>query len=345
MHVGHSTGGGEVARYIGRHGTRRVAKAVLIGAMPPLMLKTPANPGGLPIEVFDGIRAGVPRRSLAVLPGSRPARSTAPTGPARRSRRGCATSFWLQGMQAGLKNAYDCIEAFSETDHTEDLKKFDVPTLILHGDDDQIVPIGASALLVGEARHGLDAEDLPGRRATASARPTRTRSTPTCSHSSRLDDEPALRLLVLLAALASPALASAEPPKLRLIDPADAVLLMLDHQTGLFQTVKDIPLPELRTNAIVLAKGAVLAKVPVITTASEPNGPNGPLMPELHEAAPGAIYVRAQGRDQRLGERGLREDREGHRAEDADHGGRLDQRVRGVPGDPGEARRATTSTR
>ena len=105
----------------------------------------------------------------------------------------------------------------------------------------------------------------------------------------------ALRSLVILAALAAPSLASAEPPKLRLIDPADAVLLMLDHQTGLFQTVKDIPLQELRTNAVVLAKGAVLAKVPVVTTASEPNGPNGPLMPELHEAAPSAIYVGRKG--------------------------------------------------
>jgi nicotinamidase-related amidase len=104
-----------------------------------------------------------------------------------------------------------------------------------------------------------------------------------------------LRLLVLLAALAAPSLASAEPPKLRLIDASDAALLMLDHQTGLFQTVKDIPLQELRTNAIVLAKAAALAKAPVITTASEPNGPNGPLMPELHEAAPGAIYVGRKG--------------------------------------------------
>ena len=104
-----------------------------------------------------------------------------------------------------------------------------------------------------------------------------------------------LRVLALLAVLLSPAAAVAEPPKLRLIEPADAVLLMLDHQTGLFQTVKDIPLQELRTNAIVLAKGAALAKVPVITTASEPNGPNGPLMPELHQAVPGAVYVGRKG--------------------------------------------------
>src|SRR5215468_8429259 len=111
--VGHSTGGGEVARYIGRHGTSRVAKAVLLSAIPPLMLKTDANPEGLPMEVFEGLR----------------------------------DSFWLLSMTVGEKGAYDCIKAFSETDTTEDLKKFDVPTLIIHGDDDQIVPIGASAML------------------------------------------------------------------------------------------------------------------------------------------------------------------------------------------------------
>ena len=158
--VGHSTGGGEVARYIGRHGTKRVAKAVLIGAVTPLMLKTAANPGGLPIEAFDDIRAGVARRPLAVLQGSHRRRSTAPTGRARRSRQGVRDSFWLQGMQAGLKNALDCIKAFSETDFTEDLKKFDVPTLIIHGDDDQIVPIGACGPALVEARQKRDAEDL-----------------------------------------------------------------------------------------------------------------------------------------------------------------------------------------
>ena len=142
--VGHSTGGGEVAHYIGRHGTKRVAKAVLVGAVPPLMLKTAANPGGLPIDVFDGIRKGVTDdrsqffKDLAV-----------PFYGANRDgakvSQGLRDSFWLQGMMGGLKPLLDCIKAFSETDFTEDLKKFDVPTLIIHGDDDQIVPIGASA--------------------------------------------------------------------------------------------------------------------------------------------------------------------------------------------------------
>ena len=144
IHVGHSTGGGEVARYVGRHGTRRVAKAVLIGAVPPHMLKTEANPGGLPIEVFDGIRAGVQADRSQFFKDL-----TAPFYGANRAdasvSEGLRDFFWLQGMMAGLKAAYDCIEAFSETDFTEDLKKFDVPTLILHGDDDQIVPIDASA--------------------------------------------------------------------------------------------------------------------------------------------------------------------------------------------------------
>ena len=146
IHVGHSTGGGEVARYIGRHGTKRVAKAVLIGAIPPLMLKTPANPGGLPIEVFDELRAGVQAdRSQFFKDLSVPFYGA--NRPGAKVSQGLRDSFWLQGMQAGFKAAYDCIKAFSETDLTEDLKKFDVPTLILHGDDDQIVPIGASALL------------------------------------------------------------------------------------------------------------------------------------------------------------------------------------------------------
>jgi len=144
--IGFSTGGGEVARYIGRHGTKRLAKAALISAVPPLMLKTAANPGGLPIEVFDGIRAGsIADRSqlykdLAKGPffgGNR---------PGAKVSQGMQDAFWLQGMMAGHKNAYDCIKAFSETDFTEDLKKFDVPTLVLHGDDDQVVPIGAAAL-------------------------------------------------------------------------------------------------------------------------------------------------------------------------------------------------------
>src|SRR5216684_1936035 len=146
IHIGHSTGGGEVARYIGRHGTKRVAKAVLIGAVTPLMLKTPANPGGLPMEAFDGIRAGVHAdRSQFFKDLSAPFYGA--NRPNAKVSQGLRDSFWLQGMQAGFKGVIDCIKAFSETDFTEDLKKFDVPTLILHGDDDQIVPIGASALL------------------------------------------------------------------------------------------------------------------------------------------------------------------------------------------------------
>jgi non-heme chloroperoxidase len=146
VHVGHSTGGGEVARYIGRHGTSRVAKAVLIGAIPPLMLKTEANPGGLPIEVFDGLRAGVAAdRSQFFKDLSMPFYGY--NRPDAKVSEGVREDFWLQGMMAGFPASYFCIKAFSETDLTEDLKKFDVPTLILHGDDDQIVPIGASALL------------------------------------------------------------------------------------------------------------------------------------------------------------------------------------------------------
>src|ERR1700737_3224425 len=146
VHVGHSTGGGEVARYIGRHGTKRVAKAVLIGAIPPWMLKTAANPGGLPIEVFDGLRASVVADrsafwqdlSMAFYSYNR---------PGAKISEGVRESFWLQGMMAGFPASYFCIKAFSETDLTEDLKKFDVPTLVLHGDDDQIVPIADSAPL------------------------------------------------------------------------------------------------------------------------------------------------------------------------------------------------------
>jgi len=146
VHVGHSTGGGEVARYIGRHGTKRVAKAVLIGAIPPLMLKTPANPGGLPMEVFDGIRANVlADRSQFWKDLSMPFYGY--NRPGAKISEGVRESFWLQGMMAGFPAAYFCIKAFSETDHTEDLKKMDVPTLFLHGDDDQIVPINDSAML------------------------------------------------------------------------------------------------------------------------------------------------------------------------------------------------------
>ena len=144
--VGHSTGGGEVARYIGRHGTKRVARAVLIGAVPPLMLKTPANPGGLPIEVFDQIRASViADRSQFFKDLTMPFYGY--NRPGARISEGVRESFWLQGMICGFTAAYFCIKAFSETDMTEDLKKIDVPTLILHGDDDQIVPIADSAML------------------------------------------------------------------------------------------------------------------------------------------------------------------------------------------------------
>ncbi len=161
VHVGHSTGGGEVARYIGRHGTKRVAAAVLISAVPPLMLKTPANPGGLPMEAFDQIRAAVQADrsqfwkdlSLAFYGFNR---------PAAKVSEGLRESFWLQGMLAGHKAVYDCIKAFSETDFTEDLKRIDVPTLILHGDDDQIVPIGASAMLSSKLVPNAQLKVIPG---------------------------------------------------------------------------------------------------------------------------------------------------------------------------------------
>lgn len=142
--VGHSTGGGEVARYIGRHGSARVKKAVLVAAVPPLMLQTPANPEGLPIEVFDKIRAGVAGdrsqyyKELAVA-------FYGANRPGAKVSQGTLDQFWLWSMQAGTKNSYESIKAFSETDFTEDLKKFDVPTLVLHGEDDQIVPVKDSA--------------------------------------------------------------------------------------------------------------------------------------------------------------------------------------------------------
>src|ERR1700737_2393565 len=146
IHVGHSTGGGEVARYIGRHGSKRVAKAVLIGAVPPLMLKTPENPGGTPISAFDQIRAGVHvDRSQFFKDLSVPFYGA--NRPGSTVSQGLKDSFWLQGMLAGYPAAYDSIKSFSETDFTGDLKKIDVPTLILHGDADQIVPIGASAMI------------------------------------------------------------------------------------------------------------------------------------------------------------------------------------------------------
>jgi non-heme chloroperoxidase len=143
--VGHSTGGGEVARYIGRHGTKRVARAVLIAAVPPLLLKTSANPEGLPIEIFDGLRASL------FNDRSQCYREFAPmfygaNRPEAKVSQGVLDQFWLWSMQSGLKNAYESIKAFSETDFTEDLKKFDVPTLVLHGEDDQIVPVKESAV-------------------------------------------------------------------------------------------------------------------------------------------------------------------------------------------------------
>jgi non-heme chloroperoxidase len=162
IHVGHSTGGGEVARYIGRHGTSRVAKAVLIGAVPPLMLKTEANPGGLPMEVFDGFRAAlVADRAQFFL--------DVPTGPFYGFNRpganvsqGLIQKWWRQGMTAGFKATYDCIKAFSETDFTEDLKKMDIPTLIMHGDDDQVVPIADSAMLSAKIVPNATLKVYPG---------------------------------------------------------------------------------------------------------------------------------------------------------------------------------------
>lgn len=144
--IGHSTGGGEVARYVGLHGKKRVAKAVLIGAVAPLMLKTATNPGGLPMEAFDKIRAGVLADRAEFFRGLSSQFYGANRAGSAVSQ-GLRDSFWLQGMIAGHKAVFDCVKAFSETDFTEDLKKFDLPTLILHGDDDQMVPIGASALL------------------------------------------------------------------------------------------------------------------------------------------------------------------------------------------------------
>ncbi|MBK8465359.1 MAG: alpha/beta hydrolase [Chloracidobacterium sp.] len=162
IHVGHSTGGGEVARYIGRHGTSRVAKAVLIGAVPPLMLKTEANPGGLPIEVFDGLReAHIADRAQFFI--------DVPSGPfygfnrpGAKVSQGLINKWWRQGMMAGVKATYDCIKAFSETDFTEDLKKFDVPTLIMHGDDDQVVPIDDSARLSAQLVPNATLKIYPG---------------------------------------------------------------------------------------------------------------------------------------------------------------------------------------
>ncbi|PKN47136.1 MAG: alpha/beta hydrolase [Deltaproteobacteria bacterium HGW-Deltaproteobacteria-20] len=144
--VGFSAGGGEVARYIGRHGTKRLAMAALISAVPPLMLKTSTNPSGLPMEKFDAIRKGAVADRSQLYKDLASGPFFGANRPGSKVSQGMIDSFWLQGMQAGHKNTLDCIKAFSETDFTEDLKKFDVPTLIVHGDDDQIVPIGAAAL-------------------------------------------------------------------------------------------------------------------------------------------------------------------------------------------------------
>ncbi|HET8889788.1 MAG TPA: alpha/beta hydrolase [Candidatus Angelobacter sp.] len=161
IHIGHSTGGGEVARYIGRHGTKRVAKAVLISAVPPLMLKTAANPGGLPIDAFNQIRTAVlADRSQFFKDLSAPFYGANRTGAI--VSQGLRDSFWLQGMLCGHQAAYECIKAFSETDFTEDLKKFNMPTLIIHGDDDQIVPIGASAMLSSKIVKGATLKIYPG---------------------------------------------------------------------------------------------------------------------------------------------------------------------------------------
>src|SRR5580692_9512937 len=161
IHVGHSTGGGEVARYIGRHGTKRVSKAVLISAVVPLMLKTEKNPTGLPIEVFDDIRKNVQHdRSQFFKDLSAPFYGA--NRPGNTVSQGLRDSFWLMSMTVGLKGAYDCIKAFSETDLTEDLKKIDVPTLIIHGDDDQIVPIGAAALQSSKIVNDATLKVYPG---------------------------------------------------------------------------------------------------------------------------------------------------------------------------------------
>ena len=161
IHVGHSTGGGEVARYIGRHGTKRVAKAVIVDGIPPLMLKTASNPGGLPIEVFDGLRAGVQAdRSQFFKDLTEPFYGA--NRPGSKVSQGLKDSFWLQSMMAGYPACYECIKAFSETDLTEDLKKFDVPTLFIHGDDDQIVPIGAAALIASKIVKGAVLKIYPG---------------------------------------------------------------------------------------------------------------------------------------------------------------------------------------
>jgi non-heme chloroperoxidase len=159
--IGHSTGGGEVARYIGRHGTKRVAKAVLISAVPPQMVKSDANPGGLPMSVFDGIRSGVMNdRSQFYKDLATPFYGY--NRPTAKASQGVIDSFWLQGMLGGIKGQYDCIKQFSETDFTADLKKFNVPALVLHGDDDQIVPIKAAGELSSKLIPHASFKVIPG---------------------------------------------------------------------------------------------------------------------------------------------------------------------------------------
>lgn len=161
IHVGHSTGGGEVARYIGRYGTKRVQSAVLISAVPPLMVKTPANPGGMPIEELDKLRAAVlADRSQFWIDLSLPFYGY--NRPGAKMSEGVRESFWLQGTMAGFPASYDCIKAFSETDFTEDLKKFDIPTFIIQGDDDQIVPFPNAALLQSKLIKGSTLKVFPG---------------------------------------------------------------------------------------------------------------------------------------------------------------------------------------
>jgi non-heme chloroperoxidase len=159
--VGHSTGGGEVARYLGRHGSKRVAKAVLVSSVPPLMLKTEANPGGLPISVFDGIRAGVASNRPQFYKDL-----TLPfygfNRPGAKISEGIREHWWLQGMLGGIKAHYDCIKAFSETDFTEDLKKIDIPVLVMHGDDDQIVPIDAAGRMSAKILKNATLKVYPG---------------------------------------------------------------------------------------------------------------------------------------------------------------------------------------
>jgi non-heme chloroperoxidase len=160
--IGFSTGGGEVARYIGRHGTKRVAMAALVSSVPPLMLKTPANPGGLPIEVFDGIRAGSIANRAQLYKDIAGGPFYGFNRPGAKASQGLIDSFWMQGMMGGHKNTYDCIKAFSETDFTGDLKKFDVPTLVVHGDDDQVVPIDAAGRATAKIVKNAKLKVYPG---------------------------------------------------------------------------------------------------------------------------------------------------------------------------------------